>query len=251
MKFVALKLLRDGTRPAEPKQTWATGQRSAVQEFACAVWMRFDHWYARRPTLRLRAHQVRVPPAMLNTRRISDCSCVQWSQHRRVLFFIVVVALPSQPWIGQLFYNVFEVKPPVAFAKATTVVFRAKKRQTLANVYWREMTRGGGDGDAEADQVGVHWADLEPVEPEPPREDPPRDSDPYENKHRLVRVPDRRTTRYRMLPFKRSKSSRGGAGGGSRSKSDAVVKSLKGKQFKLSIGGSLGTHTKKKSRPSK
>lgn len=67
VKFVALKLLRDGTRPAEPKQTWAAGQRRAVQEFACAVWMRFDHWYARRPALRLRAHQVRFHAAMLNT----------------------------------------------------------------------------------------------------------------------------------------------------------------------------------------
>lgn len=180
-----------------------------------------------------------------------------------VLFDIVAVVVVVVCWLsllccdntGQLFYNIFEVKPPAAFAKETTVVFRAMKRQTLANVYWREMTRGGGGGgsggDAEADQVGVHWADLEPVEPEPPREDPPRDSDPYENKHRLVLVPDRRTTRYRMLPFKRSKASRGGGGGGrgsggSRSKADALVKSLQGKQFKLSIGGSLGSQSKKK-----
>ena len=50
--------------------------------------------------------------------------------------------------------------------------------------------------------LSVHWADLEPSEPEPPFEEAPTK---YISIHRMVKINDRRSVRYRMLPFKREK----------------------------------------------
>ena len=98
--------------------------------------------------------------------------------------------------VHQFFYNIFEEKQPAVFRSELLLSFR-RTNSSLANVYWREMTRAGGS----AQQTGVHWSDLEPVEPEPPREDGPRLQEPYINKHRMVKMADRRTVRYRMLPL--------------------------------------------------
>jgi hypothetical protein len=129
--------------------------------------------------------------------------------------FAAVLWLRLDRWYGRrpalrlrvhrFFYNVFEEEQPKVFRSAMVVQFRRSKR--LENVYWREMSREG------AKQNGMHWADLEPVEPEPPFEDGPRPSDEYVPKHHLCRMSDRRNVRYRMLPCKRSGPARGGGGG--------------------------------------
>jgi len=104
--------------------------------------------------------------------------------------------------VHHFFYNIFEDKQPAAFQRAMMVTFG--RNSTLSNVYWREMTHGGASGQ----QTGMHWPDLEPSEPEPPREDPPRLTDPYVSKHKLLKIPDRRVLRYRMLPLKRTSRTR-------------------------------------------